>query len=143
MRIKRLTDEQLTRLHELEAQSDERWRAAVDRDSREKLSYPELRALRGEGWGAVGERYLQSLEHLLPTFWPPRLSESDRFHAVEAWRANKQVRYACVLANDVNKTELAALHAADLHHWRYGPVLGPRQTEPVEPTGGRHDYAHD
>lgn len=113
-RIKRLSEEQIGHLHEVERVADVKWRDHPDGDD----------VARGIGWNMRGLQVINSYERHLPPFWNPRLSASDQSRILAVFFDHPEVRRAFVMVDDFEKTEVEAMHAADWRVWKYGPLVG-------------------
>lgn len=124
MQLKRLSQEEVQKLHDLERAAGLRWREAAAKGTLEAWES------RGEGWRSVGSAYLARLARVQPAFWDPRMPETERARVVAAFMEHPSVRRAFKMLDDREKTEFAAQHLADWLVWREAPMVGTRPVNP-------------
>lgn len=124
MRVKRMSESQVSALHDAERAADERWREHRDDPSK-----------RGDGWEIVGVQKLVELERVMPPFWESRVAEDVRARAIAVFLASPSVRRAFAMLDAADKSEMESTHAADWLVWKRAPIVGTLAGEAVRAGG--------
>ena len=113
MRVKRLSEEQVSALHDAERAAGLRWDEHRDAP-----------ALRGNGWEIAGVQKLVELERTIPSFWESRTPDDLRGRLIAVFLASPAVRRAFASLDTADKSEVELMHAADWLVWKRAPMVG-------------------
>lgn len=75
---------------------------------------------------------MHRIDRDMPPFWDKNKTHEDRDRAINSFLNLPQVRRAFVMAHDMEKKEMDAMHEADWYVFKTTPALPQNSASPLE-----------